>query len=134
MNPLSEPIGAQYTSGLATSTNVAYGMMERERELEHSSEYDLVGQSHHPVEPSPQFQGGEGGYVVPNLPEQRPTAPATVSPPAVGSSQDREKGYVNLLNSPPVAVPALPPPAVASSQDREGGTQEEAVYEPIPGN
>ena len=27
----------------------------------------------------------------------------------------------------------FPPPAVAPSQDREGGTQEEAVYEPMPG-
>ena len=132
MSPLSEPTGAP--TGLATSTNVAYGMMKREKEMERISEYELVDQSrHHPVEPS-QFQGEEGGYVIPNLPEQRPTAPATVSPPAVGSSQDREKGYANLLNSPPATAPAVSPPAVAPCQDRKGGTQEEAVYEPIPGD
>ena len=32
------------------------------------------------------------------------------------------------------AVPAVSPPAVAPCQDRKGGTQEEAVYEPIPGD
>ena len=33
----------------------------------------------------------------------------------------------------PSPLKQFPPPAVAPSQDKEGGTQGEAVYEPMPG-
>ena len=49
----------------------------------------------------PQPQSGEGEYEVPGPPKKFP------------------------------AAPAMSPPALAPSQDREGGTQEEAVYEPV---
>ena len=77
------------TTGPATSTNAAYGMMKG-REKQDISDYDLAVQGQLP---SPQPQSGVREYEVPG--EQ------------------------------------FPPPAVAPSQNREGGTQEEAVYEPI---
>ena len=107
MQQMSGPTGVQYT-GLATSTNAAYEMMKTKREMEDSSNYDLVDQSHPLVQPpSPLSKSGEGEYVIPNLPEISKQAPA---------------------------VPAMSPAAVAPSQNREGGTQEEIVYEPIPGD
>ena len=129
MKPLSGPTGVHYT-GVATSPNLAYEMMKREREMDHSYEYDLVGQSHPPVEPSRQFQGEGEGYVVPNLPAVS-THPAAPGPLAM--CQEREKGYVNLSNlpKPSPTASAVPPSAVAPSHDRKA---EEAVYEPIPGD
>ena len=77
------------TTGPATSTNAAYGMMKG-GEKQDISDYDLAVQSQ---PPSPQPQSGEREFEVPG--EQ------------------------------------FSPPAVAPSQNKEGGTQEEAVYEPV---
>ena len=69
------------------------------------SEYDVVDESVPPVVPPPLPQDREGGYI--NLPRQYERSTA---------------------NSP------MPPPAVAPSQNGKGGTEEEAVYESIPGD
>ena len=81
-----------------------------------------------PVGPPPLPQDREGGYV--NLPRQSKQSPAS-PPPAVAPSQSKDAPQA--LNSPPGNY-ANHPPAVAPSEDGKGGTQEEAVYEPIPGD
>ena len=76
------------------------------------------------------------------------TGPATSTNAAYGIRKAREKQDISdydlavqgQLPSPQpqngegeyeVSGEQFPPPAVAPSQDREGGTQEEAVYEPV---
>ena len=110
--------------GVATSTNAAYELVKHAKEKE--SEYEIVDQSVPPVTPPPLPQEREGGYV--NLPRQSKQSPASSSmpPPAVAPSQSKDASQ----------VPGnYHPPAVASSQGGKGRVEEEeAVYEPIPGD
>ena len=112
--------------GVATSTNTACELIKGAKEKE--SEYDVVDQSVPPVAPPPLPQDREGGYV--NLPGQSKQSPASPSP-VVAPSQNEDGSRVVLSGLPDNDHP----PAMAPSEDGKGGAEEEeAVYEPIPGD
>ena len=120
---MSEGSGVEFV-GVATSTNPAYELVKRARE----SEYEVVDQSVPPVGPPPLPQEREAGYV--NLPRQSKQSPASPSP-VMAPSQSKDPSQA--LNSPPGNY-ANHPPAVAPSEGGKGEIEEEAVYEPIPGD